>query len=251
MLDGHGEAGDKVSVFFRDRFVGLVFNDKNFPEQMERSMVRHFAGLEAQLLKEPSVDTEFSGTTAVVGVIQDDILKVANIGDSRLIIGTLAQDNSMAAVEVSIDHKPDRPDEEARIKKKGGRVFAVQYDDGIDGPARVWLAHMDIPGLAMSRSLGDTVAHSCGVISEPELFEKRLSPRDKILIVASDGLWEFVSNQEAIDVAAKYMGGDGVEPNPAKAVDELVEESKKRWLKEENVVDDTTIVVAYLDVPQP
>ena len=59
---------------------------------------------------------------------------------------------------------------------QGGRVFAVQYDDGVDGPARVWLQHMDIPGLAMSRSLGDSVAHQAGVISEPELFEKKLSP---------------------------------------------------------------------------
>lgn len=42
-------------------------------------------------------------------------------------------------------------------------MFAVRYDDGIDGPPRVWLGHMDVPGLAMSRSLGDMVAHDAGV----------------------------------------------------------------------------------------
>lgn len=54
--------------------------------------------------------------------------------------------------------------EQARIEAKGGRVFAVEYDDGVDGPARVWLGHMDVPGLAMSRSLGDAVAHTAGTM---------------------------------------------------------------------------------------
>jgi len=251
VLDGHGEHGDLVSQYFRDRLPDLIFSDRHYPQRMEKAMVSHFDGLEQRLLDEPAIDSEFSGTTAVVGVIHEDVLKVANIGDSRLIIGKLARDNSMAAVEVSIDQKPDRADEEERIRKKGGRVFAVQYDDGVDGPARVWLKDMDIPGLAMSRSLGDVVAHSAGVVSEPELFEKRLSPRDRILVVASDGLFEFVSNQEVIDIAAKYMSsGPGGKAEPGKAVNELVAEAEKRWLKEENVVDDTTVIVAYLAVPQ-
>jgi hypothetical protein len=54
-------------------------------------------------------------------------------------------------VDVSNDHKPDLVEEKARILAAGGRVFAVEYDDGISGPQRVWLGHMDIPGLAMSR----------------------------------------------------------------------------------------------------
>ena len=49
-----------------------------------------------------------------------------------------------------------------------GRVFAIQYDDGIEGPARVWLKNVDIPGIAMSRSLGDKVAHRAGCISTPD-----------------------------------------------------------------------------------
>lgn len=57
----------------------------------------------------------------------------------------------ISGCNVSDDHKPDRADEKARITAKGGRVFAVEYDDGIDGPFRVWLGHMDVPGLAMAR----------------------------------------------------------------------------------------------------
>jgi serine/threonine protein phosphatase PrpC len=92
------------------------------------------------------------------------------VGDSRLIVA-VKENGNLVAKDVSEDHKPDAPAEKARIQAAGGRVFAVRYDDGIDGPARVWLAHADIPGLAMSRSLGDKVAHTAGVSSEPEIFE--------------------------------------------------------------------------------
>ena len=79
-------------------------------------------------------------------------------------------------------------------------MFAVEYDDGVDGPPRVWLGHMDVPGLAMSRSLGDGVAHTAGVSSEPEFYEYEFNKgrEDQILVMASDGLWEFMSNQEVL-----------------------------------------------------
>lgn len=69
------------------------------------------------------------------------------------------------------DHKPDTPKEKEPILASGGRVFAVEYNDGNDGPPRVWLGHMDMPDLAMSRLLGDAVAHTAGVISDPEFTE--------------------------------------------------------------------------------
>lgn len=64
--------------------------------------------------------------------------------------------------DLTCDHKPGLPEERARIEASGGRVFALDYDDGYVGPERVWLPDRDIPGLAMSRSLGDTIAHSVG-----------------------------------------------------------------------------------------
>lgn len=130
---------------------------------------------------------------------------------------------------------------QARIEAKGGRVFAVEYDDGVDGPCRVWLGHMDVPGLAMSRSLGDVVAHTAGVSSEPQFFEYEFSRgrEDLMLVVASDGLWEFMTDQEVIDIA-------GATTEPRFAVDRLISESNERWMREEQVIDDTTVCVAFL-----
>lgn len=241
VLDGHGEAGDLVSQYFRDRFPQMVFEHASFPGQPNTAMTECFEVLEKGVLKDTSIDTEFSGSTAVLSTITGNVLHCANIGDSRLILGSLSENGELVPIEVSDDHKPERPDEKARILAKGGRVFAVEYDDGVDGPARVWLAHMDIPGLAMSRSLGDTVAHSAGVISDPECFERVLTPNDKFLVIASDGLWEFMSNEEVVGIVSGY-------DDPKRAVDHLVREATQRWMREEQVVDDTTVAVAFLNV---
>lgn len=80
----------------------------------------------------------------------------------------------------------------------GGRIdcFRDEMDPDVEiGPMRVWLPNQEIPGLAMSRSLGDGVAHSVGVSSVPEVTEFLTGPNDKFAVVASDGLWEFMSNE--------------------------------------------------------
>jgi serine/threonine protein phosphatase PrpC len=99
---------------------------------------------------------------------------------------------------------------------------------------------MNIPGLAMSRSLCDQVAHTVGVSSLPECFEKVLDPSlDCVLIVATDGLWEFVSDQEAVDIVARAA-------EPSAAVNALIREATARWLVNEKVVDDISVCVAFL-----
>jgi serine/threonine protein phosphatase PrpC len=100
---------------------------------------------------------------------------------------------------------------------------------------------MDVPGLAMSRSLGDAVAHSAGVSSEPEFFEYVFNQgrEDLILVMASDGLWEFCSDQEVMEIAASTT-------EPRFAVDRLISESNERWMREEQVIDDTTVCVCFL-----
>lgn len=93
------------------------------------------------------------------------------------------------------DHKPDDPDELKVITAAGGRVDSYRDSQGNKvGPERVWLKHEDIPGLAMSRSFGDQVAAKVGVNAVPEISELRMDPSDKVIILASDGVWEFLEN---------------------------------------------------------
>ena len=90
------------------------------------------------------------------------------------------------------------------------------------------------------RSLGDAVAHTAGVISDPEFTERELDPEtDKFVIVATDGLWEFIENDVTIELALEA-------DSPSDSVDLLVKEANARWMREEQVIDDTTIIAAHL-----
>jgi len=240
VLDGHGEHGDPVAQEFQRLLTDLMFKHKAWKTDVKQAAKDSIDEIEKKLLQNYRVDTEFSGTTLSMAIIRGNRITGVNIGDSRVIIGKDGGDGKLVAEEFTHDHKPDTPKEKERIVAAGGRVFAVEYDDGIEGPPRVWLGHMDVPGLAMSRSLGDGVAHTAGVSSEPEFTERDLDPAvDKCIVVATDGLWEFVSNQETIDMVHSAS-------TPFGSVERLVKEANDRWEAEEQVVDDTTVITASL-----
>lgn len=145
---------------------------------------------------------------------------------------------------MSVDHKPNNPGEEKRIKKKGGRVEPYWDEQGKPlGPHRVWLKNENIPGLAMSRSLGDLVAASVGVSPEPEVLDFNLERDDKFIVIASDGVWEFLSNDRVMNLVKPYY----LKNLPEKACNRLVKESVIHWKKEDEVIDDITCVCLFLN----
>lgn len=114
------------------------------------------------------------------------------------LLASQVKKGKIEALDLSNDHKPDLPLERKRIEAAGGVVSAA----GPRGlpPSRVWVNGR--VGLAMSRSLGDGEAKAHGVIPDPEVKEFTISPcpaagkdGDKFVIVASDGIWEFISSQ--------------------------------------------------------
>jgi serine/threonine protein phosphatase PrpC len=156
-----------------------------------------FVKANTDLVNTAKFDTNISGSTAVMTLIREDKMICANLGDSRAVVGRL-HGNQWEAIPVTNDHKPTDPSEHARITKAGGVVAAAKnYDGESIGPPRVWVnnSYPPTPGLAMTRSLGDQVGSWAGVIATPEITEHTLIPDDKFIILASDGVWEFLSNQ--------------------------------------------------------
>ena len=90
---------------------------------------------------------------------------------------------------------------------------------------RVWLKHEDTPGLAMSRSFGDSMACRAGVHAVPEVKIFELNPKDKIIVIASDGVWEFLENQQVANIVYPYLASKNAEG----AAEALVLASYKRW----------------------
>ena len=108
------------------------------------------------------------GTTSTVAYMRGAEVYVACSGDSRAVLGTI-RDGKVLAADLSRDHKPDYPEEMARIVAAGGTVSPPGDNNR---PARVW-ANGRV-GLAMSRSLGDGLCKQCGVIPDPEASQHSL-----------------------------------------------------------------------------
>lgn len=187
---------------------------------------------------------EFSGTTATCVWLDGEDVFAAWVGDSRCILGRRKVEgggDDVLVVDLTWDQKPARDDEKKRVRAAGGRV--TRWKKNV-GPQRVWLPEEWVPGLAMTRSIGDTCLTKFGVVSHPEVTMTKLSTEESFLVVASDGVWEFMTSMEvATFVAEKRRKGLGAE----ETAKHLVREAVRRWMMNETVVDDTTAVVIFVE----
>ncbi|WOH08531.1 hypothetical protein DCAR_0727972 [Daucus carota subsp. sativus] len=112
-------------------------------------------------------------------------LVVANVVDSRAGLATISDDGSLILVQLTLDFKPNIPQEAERVVQCNGRVFCLD-DERVH---RVWLPNEESPGLAMSRAFGDYCLKDFGLISVPQVTRRQITVRDQFIVLASDGGW--------------------------------------------------------------
>ena len=250
VCDGHGVEGHFVSGFIKEILpydLSMNLQDKNILTDSEvvNEIIREtFILSNEKLVDNENINSTFSGSTCVSVIYTPEKLICPNIGDSRAVLGRFDKEiGKYKSIDLTRDHKPTEEDEARRIIENDGRIQPFIDEGEFIGPQRVWVKEDDVPGLAMTRSFGDRVAATVGVISEPEIKEFFFHDGDKFIIIASDGVWEFISSQECIDIISLFY-----EKNDMKGCCEfLYEESKKRWLREEEVIDDITMILIFLE----
>ena len=255
VCDGHGVEGHFVSDFIKETLpydMSENLKNRNILTENEKEKAEIYQIIKETFImaNEKLVDNEeinslFSGSTCVSLIYTPEKLIVPNIGDSRAVLGRLInkETNEYKAIDLSRDHKPTEKDEAQRIIENDGRIQPFTEDGEFVGPERVWIKEEEVPGLAMTRSFGDRVAATVGVMSEPEIKEFKFEEGDKFMIIASDGIWEFISSQECINIIKDFY-----DKNDLKGCCEyLYQESSKRWLKEEEVIDDTTLILVFFE----
>lgn len=94
----------------------------------------------------------------------------------------------------------------------------------------------------MTRSIGDLVAQQIGVTYKPEIVEYIYTENDKIIVLGSDGLWEFISNKEIVKLLVPYYNANDIEG----ACNMLMQEADERWQEESDIIDDITFIVIFL-----
>ncbi len=243
VFDGHG--GDVSAEYCRQHVHVNFLAEKSF-------LTNPSLALRSALLR---TDAEFcgacrrinlltsSGTTALAVYIQGSQLICANIGDSR---GVLCR--SGRAIPVSHDHKPGRKEERERIESLGGRV-GITEDEAFNTKPKscVCLKEYFAPkrplrvfpgGLSVSRTIGDISMKSTAlIIADPEMFTIMLTPLDSFLVLACDGVWDVMNNQQVVDCVRKFLHLNDAE----EAARQLAKEAYRRG-STDNI---STIVVIF------
>ena len=272
IMDGHGSNGHLVSNFVKEK-IEEYFNNKkiykskkltkavsslevNLSEKIYEKLInnnyeiiKNFYNKVNQELYDTKFDIHFSGSTCVLVFKIDQKLICSNVGDSRAILvkkkmSLNNNDSEYEFIELSHDHKPENKEERERIEKLGGEV-AQEYLIGKEeptGPFRVWCKGYDYPGIAISRSLGDKIAELIGVISEPDILNFDLDDNCKYIIMGSDGLFDYLTNNDFLNIANPFL----INNNPEKACHEIVEKASKLFQEKEGRIDDITINIIIL-----
>ncbi|ONM58723.1 putative protein phosphatase 2C 1 [Zea mays] len=221
VFDGHGPHGHLVARRVRDamplKLMSAVRASKaglDMPAAAWRkAFARAYKTMDKDLRSHATLDCFCSGSTAVTVLKLGSDLYMANIGDSRAVLGSRdGGDGGMVALQLTIDLKPDVPSEAERIKKCRGRVFALQDEPEVP---RVWLPFDDAPGLAMARAFGDFCLKDYGVISVPEFFHWSLTEKDQFVILASDGVWDVLRDNMSLDEGSAADPNEAQEQEPA------------------------------------
>merc|ERR1719401_1075241 len=229
VFDGHGPTGDKCAQYARDEVTTHCIEPCFSRDALGTALLRVNEELHAS-----DIDDSNSGTTALVVLIEKHRLLIGNVGDCRCVVVSKRKDGKLSVHALTKDQTPHRKDELIRIKKAGGLVMtSEQYDhdepmhenwvDG-DSPPRIWSKEGKFPGCAFTRSIGDANGEALGVIAEAEFTEYALGDADQMLMVGSDGIFEFVSDAEVSNIASHY-------DTPSEVCRALVGESYKRWIK--------------------
>ncbi|XP_010469904.1 PREDICTED: probable protein phosphatase 2C 25 [Camelina sativa] len=207
VYDGHG--GVKAAEFAAknlDKNVVEEVDGKRDDSEISDAVKRGYLMTDAAFLKEKDVK---GGSCCVTALVKEGNLVVANAGDCRAVMSV-----GGVAKALSSDHRPSRDDEKKRIETTGG------YVDTFHG---VWRIQ---GSLAVSRGIGDAQLKKW-VIAEPETKVSRIEQDHEFLILASDGLWDKVSNQEAVDIARPLCLGNE-KPLLLEACKKLVDLSASR-----------------------
>jgi len=252
VYDGHGPHGDKVSNFAALSIAERLESHPRLAAEPARALKEVCVAVDQALPKE-GIDARASGTTAIMCLCRKDPetggtrLYVGNVGDSRAVLAS-TRGKGFVATNLSEDQKPDKPSEMQRIKAAGGHVEAASFG----GVARVWTSSaLMMPGLAMGRSIGDHMVGKLGVIAEPEVTVHDVREGDAFMILASDGVWEFLDSQPAVDIVAGSVGSSATA-----ACRVLINEAQTKWREEEgDYRDDVTALIVRFDAlwepPQP
>ena len=239
IFDGHG--GEECSEFLKNNYLNYLVENSNFPFDIKLSMIETFQKIEEDFFKLKCKDnieeSDKSGSCALVSIIFDNKIYIANIGDSRAIMSI---GGGTKVRQLTIDHKPDNIKEFERAIKNGSKIYLDDNDDPDRDESKIEfikdktelekmkeikeasseekIFRVFPSDLAVMRTIGDIKAkkkefggNPGAVINTPEIFIFDINSSDDFIVMGCDGIFDDLSNQEIINaawVAFKYRANE-------------------------------------------
>lgn len=180
IFDGHG--GSRAAEYLKEHLFQNIMKHPKFLTETKLAIGETYQQTDKDFLDSEKDTYRDDGSTASTAVLVENHLYVANVGDSRTVISKAGK-----AIPLSEDHKPNRSDERKRIENAGGIVM--------------WAGTWRVGGvLAMSRAFGNRMLKQF-VVAEPEIQDLEIDEAFELLVLASDGLWDVVPNEDAVSIA--------------------------------------------------
>ena len=254
LYDGHG--GNGACDFLRDNLHKFIINDKYFPINPQRAIANGFIHAEKIFLKNFGLKGDFSGSCAIIILIIENRVYIANVGDSRAI---LSAKNGTKFYMLSKDHRPGEESEYKRILEAGGKIYKTEYEyeknnynnknvSSLMGPLRV------LPGkLSVSRTIGDIEAKNPKfggnpnvIISIPEIKYFDNNNKNDFILMGCDGIFEKLKNREVIEKIWKEINNNNY-PDIHNLSGYCVESLIRECLKKDSSDNLTAILLSLKD----
>ena len=236
VFDGHGKNGHLCSSFVKDNLASVCIKHLYGNPNTSDALRECFQELEYGMIRH-GFDCKFSGTTATVVLVTNGKLYVAWVGDSPGYIIAGHNGHETAARDLITIHNFEDNSECDRISQAGGKIARFNDANNFIGPLRAFFPSSTIPGLAMSRSLGDTMSKKIGIISVPDTRVQNLDENDEFIFLCSDGLTEFLDRN---DIVSELLSSKTLE----EVCHSLSINAQEKWKKEEAQSSDDISCIA-------
>jgi protein phosphatase 2C family protein 2/3 len=241
IFDGHG--GEECSEFLKNNYMNYLVENANFPFDIKLSMIESFQKIEEDFFKlkckDNLDDSDKSGSCALVSVIFDNKVYIANIGDSRAIMSI---GGGTKVRQLTADQKPDNVKEFERALKNGSKIYLDDNDDPDRDESKIEfikdkaelekmkeikensteekIFRVYPSDLAVMRTIGDIKAKKKEfggipgtIINIPEVYIFDINSSDDFIVMGCDGIFDDLSNQEIVNAAWTVFKNRATEKN--------------------------------------
>ena len=238
ICNGHGKHGKLISKYIINLLPTLIIGVN------ENDIIDAFLDTNKHIINENNkiFDCSLSGASCITLIISMDKIISINLGDNKAVLARY-ENGLYNFINLNREHIPTAPDEKKRILENNGKIGHLY--ENTNSPKKVWLKNSDIPGLPISRSFGDTIAHSVGVISNPEIKTFYFNGNEKFIILSNHSFWELIDAEKSIEIVKEFYEDN---MNAIGALNKLALEILNKCEYENKYFEeDITIIIIFFD----